>query len=842
MNVTAVRWVRLQLSSFFSSQTEDSFRLRMLALAGLWVAAMGLAWVGGDLRFCLAGGFLGTAGHWFGYKMRNRPSRIRPLLIALLVVGLSIYLRNDMIKAFTGDWIPVGQYLVLVSGLATFDARTRGGLYTGLVLSGMVLFFASQQAFDSSFGIFVVGFVVVLMAFMLLTYLEDLIRSAHVYWTKNSAAILVYWIGAICAMFVLAGVAFATIPRGNTNLFGPPDLAVLPYSGSDIDIKPMLSPTDQPDDSPIDLTVGDPSEPSVSTAPASGLPQGVSPPVEFPVGDSIDPTGETAGLNTGSGPPPRVSNVTGNQSGGAVRDLGPASSSDFNPRTEQFPNGPPESIADASGIPGPSHTTDGGGGAPTTVSQARARSGGGRTTGQTQVNFREDGIDQGDDPVVFHVRSKVASYWRGLVFEQYDGSGWLVTDLNNKMIKSLYSEGTWYNAENQFSSDNVNYRQTFYLKGDDELPMITGYRALQVVVNDEQSEDAFLPSGSSYSVISSVPSHSPAQLSIDSARGLSPELTFIPSRMEPSLKELAATIAGTSTTDLEILGRIISYLNTETDHVPPGPNGIASMATLDEFLFQRVTGSILDYATATVMLARAAGMPARLAVGYLPGERDPLTGTYRVRESDRHAWAEVRFRQSGWVPFDGAPRNNEAFGQRPMAGLTSWLSSGVGEEVLSTLKSGPIHAFETLKESISGPVLWVLTPVLAVVLLVGVWFQSGYRRRLRNTGRNLLSYAVIPGDRRREIKKLYNEVERLIRRDAGAPRADWQTAGDYAATAADRSAEIDDHLSWFTQAIWLANYRSGDLNAGMVSEGRSRLTLLKKAFGALGKQRPGLQS
>ena len=82
----------------------------------------------------------------------------------------------------------------------------------------------------------------------------------------------------------------------------------------------------------------------------------------------------------------------------------------------------------------------------------------------------------------------------------------------------------------------------------------------------------------------------------------------------------------------------------------------------------------------------------------------------------------------------------------------------------------------------------------------------------------------------------------MIRRDAGAPRPDWQTAGDYAATAADRSAEIDDHLSWFTQAIWLANYRSGDLNAGMVSEGRSRLTLLKKAFGALGKQRPGLQS
>ena len=102
---------------------------------------------------------------------------------------------------------------MLVSGLATFDARTRGGLYTGLVLSGMVLFFASQQAFDLSFGIFVVGFVVVLMAFMLLTYLEDLIRTAHVHWTRNSAPILVYWTGAICAMFLLAGIAFVVIGR-----------------------------------------------------------------------------------------------------------------------------------------------------------------------------------------------------------------------------------------------------------------------------------------------------------------------------------------------------------------------------------------------------------------------------------------------------------------------------------------------------------------------------------------------------------------------------------------------------------------------------------------------------
>ena len=118
------RWLRSGLDSFFSSRIEDSFRLRLLTLAGLWTAAFGLVWVGADLEYCLAGGALGTVGHWFSYKMRNRPSRLRPLLISVLVIVLSVYLRNDMVKSFNGDWLPLGQYLVLVSGLEPARAWT----------------------------------------------------------------------------------------------------------------------------------------------------------------------------------------------------------------------------------------------------------------------------------------------------------------------------------------------------------------------------------------------------------------------------------------------------------------------------------------------------------------------------------------------------------------------------------------------------------------------------------------------------------------------------------------------------------------------------------------------
>jgi hypothetical protein len=51
-------------------------------------------------------------------------------------------------------------------------------------------------------------------------------------------------------------------------------------------------------------------------------------------------------------------------------------------------------------------------------------------------------------------------------------------------------------------------------------------------------------------------------------------------------------------------------------------------------------------------MARAVGVPARLATGFVPGDWDATTGRFIVRERDAHAWAEVWFPSTGWVAFD----------------------------------------------------------------------------------------------------------------------------------------------------------------------------------------------
>ena len=65
-------------------------------------------------------------------------------------------------------------------------------------------------------------------------------------------------------------------------------------------------------------------------------------------------------------------------------------------------------------------------------------------------------------------------------------------------------------------------------------------------------------------------------------------------------------------------------------------------------------GYCVQFATAMVVFARTLDIPARLAVGYLPGSQDE-SGAYIVRGGDAHAWPELYFSDVGWVRFEPTP-------------------------------------------------------------------------------------------------------------------------------------------------------------------------------------------
>ena len=73
---------------------------------------------------------------------------------------------------------------------------------------------------------------------------------------------------------------------------------------------------------------------------------------------------------------------------------------------------------------------------------------------------------------------------------------------------------------------------------------------------------------------------------------------------------------------------------------------------LSQFLATR-RGYCVQFATAMVMMARAEGIPARMAIGFLPGTME--NGVYTVSSTDAHTWPELYFPGAGWVRFEPTP-------------------------------------------------------------------------------------------------------------------------------------------------------------------------------------------
>jgi transglutaminase-like putative cysteine protease len=78
----------------------------------------------------------------------------------------------------------------------------------------------------------------------------------------------------------------------------------------------------------------------------------------------------------------------------------------------------------------------------------------------------------------------------------------------------------------------------------------------------------------------------------------------------------------------------------------------AGLDALSNFLVTK-QGYCVQFATAMVMMSRAAGIPARIALGFLPGTQSK--GTWTVIAADAHAWPELYLNGIGWTRFEPTP-------------------------------------------------------------------------------------------------------------------------------------------------------------------------------------------
>jgi transglutaminase-like putative cysteine protease len=97
-------------------------------------------------------------------------------------------------------------------------------------------------------------------------------------------------------------------------------------------------------------------------------------------------------------------------------------------------------------------------------------------------------------------------------------------------------------------------------------------------------------------------------------------------------------------------------LFTYTTDIEPGH----SASDLADWLFTEDSanyrrGYCEQFATAMAVMARAAGVPSRVVLGFTPGDSDE-SGVITVRQKHAHAWVELWVDGQGWVRFDPTPR------------------------------------------------------------------------------------------------------------------------------------------------------------------------------------------
>ncbi len=99
-----------------------------------------------------------------------------------------------------------------------------------------------------------------------------------------------------------------------------------------------------------------------------------------------------------------------------------------------------------------------------------------------------------------------------------------------------------------------------------------------------------------------------------------------------------------------IIRRALSLYNQQFSYTLKPPR--LGRHSVDEFLFDSKRGFCEHFASSFVVLMRAAGIPARVVVGYQGGERHPDNNYWLIRQYDAHAWAEVWLQGQGWVRVD----------------------------------------------------------------------------------------------------------------------------------------------------------------------------------------------
>ncbi len=245
-------------------------------------------------------------------------------------------------------------------------------------------------------------------------------------------------------------------------------------------------------------------------------------------------------------------------------------------------------------------------------------------------------------------------YWRAFTYDLYTGRGWATSDTETVG----YAAGEPLITATLPAHSRIRQKVQFTGEPDGLL-----YAAGILVTADQDYQVAWRSATDPFGATIQAPEYQAdswmslvGEARLRAAGKTYPDWVQIhylrlPDSVPARVRALALELTAPEPTAYDQARAIEAYLRTYTytldlDEVPLGRD------VADYFLFDLQRGYCDYYATAMVVLARTAGLPARVVIGYATGAYDRNNARYVVTEADAHAWVEVYFPEYGWIEFE----------------------------------------------------------------------------------------------------------------------------------------------------------------------------------------------
>ena len=261
------------------------------------------------------------------------------------------------------------------------------------------------------------------------------------------------------------------------------------------------------------------------------------------------------------------------------------------------------------------------------------------------------------DTIVFRVESDARAFWRTTALDTFDGAVWGSQNTYDVPGDTLTA------SEQPPTGTRVN--QTYTMEALSDIWLPAAYTAVSIdgidarwdgdsstlIIREERTRR-----GMTYTVASMSPTEDfgPEELLAASQvvpAGILARYTELPEDFDPRITELATEITAGLQTGYEKALALQNWFLTNFDYSTDvaGGHGTDRMA---QFLFEEQIGYCEQFAGSYAAMARAIGLPTRVATGFTPGEL--VDGEYVVRGENYHAWPEI-YIDGRWVYFEPTP-------------------------------------------------------------------------------------------------------------------------------------------------------------------------------------------